>query len=86
MTVAVEPTFARRASLPRVREVHQRGGSPPARRRPGSDSILIMIGAEGYVGKIALNPGISTSKARWISQPVASVMMITEPHLKTPSR
>lgn len=42
--------------------------------------------AKVQAGRIALNPGISTSKARWISQPVASAMMISEPHLSTPSR
>lgn len=32
-----------------------------------------------YFGSKALKPGISTSKARWISHPVAMMMMRIEP-------
>ncbi len=56
------------------------------RNRKARPSVAGRLAVPDYVGRIALNPGISTSKARWISQPVASAMMITEPHRSTPSR
>lgn len=42
---------------------------PPSRVRHG----------RAYLGNKALKPGISTSKARWISQPAAMAMIRIEP-------